>query len=164
MVDYSPPPPPPVSLPAPARSPAPARPSKADALKAAAAGPAATVVALVTALSGLVAAVTTWSDSQATARIAYETLRIASERQAVQIEACRQSQLEQTSWIEGLSGRLERRAVTTEKAIKTKVTRPAATLAPPMAVEPAPKAPPPPVALEPSALPSFEGLAERSSR
>jgi hypothetical protein len=161
MVDYSPPPPPPVSLPAPARS---SRPSKVDALRTAASGPAATVVALVTALSGLTAAITAWSDSQATARLAYETLRLASERQAIQIEACRQSQLQQTSWIEELSGRLERRQVTTEKAIKTKVTRPAAAPVPPIAVEPAPPAPVPPIALELAALPPFDGLAERSSR
>jgi hypothetical protein len=157
MVDYSPPPDPPSPDPAP-------RPSKIDALKTAASGPAATVVALVTALSGLTAAITTWSDSQATARVAYETLRLASERNAVQIEACRQSQLQQTSWIEELSGRLERRQVTTEKAIKAKVTRPAAAPVPAPVVEPAPPAPAPPIALEPSALPPFEALALRAQR
>lgn len=154
MVDYS----------APPSSLVPARPSRIDALKTAASGPTTTVVALVTALSGLAAAITTWSESQATARVAYETLRLASERQAIQIEACRQSQLEQTSWIEELSGRLERRQVNTEKAITRKVTRatapPAAALVP---LEPAPKAPPPPIALEPAALPPFEGLAPRGS-
>jgi hypothetical protein len=156
MVDYSVP----ASSPAPSpREPSP-RPSKIDALKTAASGPAATMVAIVTALSGLVAAVTTWQQGQDTARVAYETLRVASERNAVQIEACRQSQLEQTSWIEELSGRLERRQVSTEKAIKTKVTRPAAAPVPAPVLEPAPKAPPPPVAVAPSALPSFEALAQ----
>jgi hypothetical protein len=122
------------------------------------------VVALVTALSGLVAAFTTYQESQQTARVAYETLRVASERNAVGLEACRQSQLEQTSWIQDLSGRLERRQVTTEKAIKTKVTKPTAPPAPPIAVEPAPPAPPAPAPLEPSALPPFDGLTLRAQR
>jgi hypothetical protein len=151
MTEFSPPPPPTVSL----------RPSKIDALKTAASGPAATVVALITAFSGFIAAVTTWQQSQDTARTAYETLRDASERNAVQIEACRQSQLEQTSWIEELSGRLERRQVTTEKAIKTKVTRPAAVPVPAPIVEPAPPPPAPPVALAPATLPPFERLQEK---
>jgi hypothetical protein len=138
------------------------RPSKVDALKGAASGPAATVTALLAALSGLVTAVTMWSNSQATARVAYETLRVATERNGVQIEACLQSQLKQTTWIEELSERLERRQATTEKAIKTKVTRPAAAPVPTPVVEPAPKAPPLPAPLAPSTLPPFDALAQRA--
>lgn len=149
MVDYSAPPA------------QPERPSKIDSLKTAASGPAATLVALVTALSGLVAAFTTWSQSQETARTAYETLRVATERNAVQIEACRRSQLEQTTWIEELSGRLERRQASAEKAITRKVTKATAAPVPAAVVEPAPKAPPPPAPVEPAALPSFDGLAQK---
>jgi hypothetical protein len=152
MVDYSPTPDPPLS---PAT---PERPSKIDALKTAASGPTATVVALVTALSGLTAAITTWSDNQRTARLSYETLRAASEQHSAQIEACRQGLLQQTSWIQEVSGVLERRQATTEKVIKTKVTRPAAVPVPAPVVEPAPPAPAPPAVLEPSALPPFDRL------
>jgi hypothetical protein len=151
MADFSLGPPPTIAL----------RPSKIDALKSVASGPVATGIAFVTALSGLVAGLATLAETQATARLSYETLRAASERNAVQIEACRQSQLEQTSWIEELSGRLERRQATTEKVIKTKVTRPAATPVPALAVEPAPKAPPLPAPVAPSALPTFDGLAQK---
>jgi uncharacterized protein HemX len=147
MVDYSAPPE------------QPTRPSKVDSLKTAASGPAATLVAFVTAISGLIAAFTTWQQSQDTARAAYETLRVATERNAVQIEACRRSQLEQTTWIEELSGRLERRQASAEKAITRKVTKPTAAPAPAPVVEPAPKAPPPPAPVEPAALPSFDVLA-----
>jgi len=158
MVDYSLPAGPPQPQPPP---PGGLRPSAFDALKHAASNPAAVIVAIVTAVSAITTALKTSSDNEATARLAYETLRAASERHAVQIEACRQSQLEQTSWIEELSGRLERRQATTEKAITRKVTKATAPPAAAPVVEPAPKAPPPPAPLEPSALPSFDGLALR---
>lgn len=157
MVDYSQTPDPPSPDPAP-------RPSKIDALKLAASSPAAVMVAVVTALGAITTAITTWQQNQDTARLSYETLRAASERHGVQIEACRQSLLEQTAWIGELSGRLERRQVTTEKAIKAKVTRPAAAPVPTPVVEPTPPAPAPPEPLEAAALPPFDGLALRAQR
>lgn len=157
MVDYSLPAAPRLPPPA-AAPPPPERPSKIDALKAAAAPGAPVVLAIITALG---AAFTTWSQTQDTARLSYETLRAASERNGVQIEACRQSQLELTTWVEELSGRLERRQVVTEKAVARKVTRAAAPPVPLPVLEPAPPAPPPPAPIAPSALPSFDGLALR---
>jgi hypothetical protein len=164
MVDYSAPPERPERLPTPDPIRFVERPSRIDALKLAVGGNPAVVSAIVLALGAITTALATWSTSQDTARLSYEALRAASERHGIQIEACRQSLLQQTSWIEELSGRLERRQVTTEKAIKAKVTRPAAAPVPAPVVEPAPPAPAPPAPLEPSALPPFDGLALRAQR
>jgi hypothetical protein len=143
--------------------PAPVRPSTFDALKHAASNPATVMGVLVMAITALTTALKTSADNEAQARLAYEALRAASERHGVQIEACRQSQLEQTVWIEELSNRLERRQATTEKVIKTKVTRAAAAPVAPVVVEPAPKPPAAPAPLAPSALPPFDGLALRGA-
>jgi hypothetical protein len=138
------------------------RPSKVDALKSAASNPAAVIVAILTALSAITTALKTSSDNEATARVSYETLRAAVERNAAQNETCRQSTLELTSWVKELSDRLERRQVTTEKVIKTKVTRAAAAPVPAPVVEPAPPAPALPAPSAPSALPTFDGLGLRA--
>jgi len=164
MVDYSlpaaPPQPPPAAPPPPAL-----RPSTFDALKHAAGNPAAVVVAILTAISAITTALKTSSDNEATARLAYETLRAASERNAAANESCRQGLLEVRAWVEELSSRFEQRSVATEKAVARKVTRAAAPpLPPPMTATPVPKAPPAPAPLEPSALPSFDGLELREQR
>jgi len=155
VVDYSLPAGAPLGSPRPPTS---LRPSRIDALKSAASGPTATVAALVTALTGLIAAAQSWTESQATARAAYETLRIASDRNTVQIEACRESQLQQTRWIEELSARIERRQASTEKAIKQ--SKPPASIPKPV-IDPAPKPPAPPAPVETPVLPPFDGLTLR---
>jgi hypothetical protein len=155
MVDYS------LPAGAPPTPPTPPRPSAFDSLKHIASNPAAAVLAILTGISAITTALKTSADNAATDRLAYETLRAESARHGVQIEACRQSLLQQTTWIEELSERLERRQVSTEKAITRKVTKATAQPVPPPVVEPAPKAPPAPAPLEPSALPSFDGLAPR---
>lgn len=165
MVDYSLPPLGPPRRPRePDQEPErPERPSRIDALKHAATNPAAGwVSAAVMLATAVTTALKTSSDAEAQTRMAYEALRAASERHGVQIEACRQSQLEQTAWIEDLSGRLERRQASTEKVIKTKVTRAAAAPVPAPVVEPAPKAPQAPAPLEPTELPPFDGLELRA--
>ena len=117
------------------------------------------MVALVTALGGLLTAWQTYQESQQTARTSYETLREASKTNTAQIEACRQGQLELRTWVEELASRFEQRQVTTEKAVARKVTSSrAAPLPTPPVLAPAPKAPPVPVVPEPPALPTFDKL------
>lgn len=165
MVDYSmraeppppqqpPPPPPPPGL----------RPSTFDSLKHAAGNPAAGWVgALVMLVTAVTTALKTADDAEAKTRLAYETLAAQSERHGVQIEQCRQSQLQQTAWIEQNWGRLERQQEATEQTIATKVAKPKARPVPPPVVEPAPKAPPAPAPLEPTELPTFDALELRSN-
>jgi hypothetical protein len=163
MVDYSAPPearPPPPRRAPPEAEPEPEqRPSKIDALKHAL-NPAVST-AIVLALGAATTAITSWSSNQAKDRVAYETLRVASERNAAANESCRQGLLEVRTWVEQLAVIGEQRSVATEKAVARKVTRAAAPPLPPATpVAPLPKAPPAPAPLEPAALPSFDGLAQ----
>lgn len=134
------------------------RTSKIDQLKTAVGGPAGTSVAIITALSGLLAVVQTYQESRDTARVSYETLARAAEKNAADIALCRQEQLKVQAWMEGMALRFERKQETTEKALTRKVTRAAAPPAPPPVVEPAPKPPEPVVLPERAPLPTFESL------
>jgi hypothetical protein len=159
MVDYSLP----AAAPPPRRSPPEPeqRPSKVDALKHAVGGNPAVVSAIVLALGAITTAFTQWSANQARDRVAYETLREASEKNAAANESCRQGLLEVRTWVEQLAVLSEQRSVATEKAVARKVTRATASpLPPPAPVAPLPKAPPAPAPLEPAALPPFDGLAQ----
>lgn len=135
------------------------RPSKVDALKGAAT-PAATIVAVLGAISAIATALTGTANNAATDRVAYETLRAKSDTHDGQIAACIKSQAEQAAYIEELAGRIERRQATAEKAITRKVTRATAPPPPALVLEPAPKAPPLPAPIEPSALPPFDALPQ----
>ncbi len=118
-----------------------------------------TMLALVTAIGGLITSYERFEESQATSRASYETLKVAVERNATALAEQARSQAELRLWVQDLSERLERRQATTEKAIARKVTKPSApppiVLPPPEPVPPAPPTPPPPA---PAALPSFDGL------
>jgi len=137
----------------------PPRHSVAASLRTAASGPTGTVVAMITALGGLLTAWQTYQESQQTARASYETLREASQKNTAQIDALLRGQIDLRNWVEELSSRLEQRQVTTEKAVARKVTRSSAPPLPPP-VGPAPKAPPVPVVPEPAELPSFDEIEE----
>lgn len=119
-----------------------------------------TLLALVTALGGLITSYARFEESQATSRASYDTLKVAVERNATALAEQARSQAELRLWVQDLSERLERRQATTEKAIARKVTKPSApapvTLPPP---EPVPPAPPPPPAPAAPALPPFDALA-----
>lgn len=128
------------------------------ALKTAATSPFAPAIALATALTSAIGAWQAYQESQQVARASYETLKVASETNAAQLEALRKSQVDLRVYVEELSGRLERRQVSTEKAITRKVNKPSAPSLPPLPVEPAPKAPPPLETRAPTALPPFEAL------
>jgi hypothetical protein len=134
------------------------RPSMSAALKTAAASPLAPVIALVTAVSSAIGAWQAYQESQQVARASYETLKVASETQAAQLEALRKGQLDLRTWVEELSSLAQRRQLSTEKAITRKVTRASAPALPAPPVEPAPKAPPPPATAAPPSLPPFEKL------
>ena len=135
------------------------RPSVGDQLKTAAAGPYAPIIAVITALTGMIGAGwQAYEGTQTTARISYEALKAASEANTQAIEAIRQSQLETRTWVEELSAAAARRQATTEKAVARKVTKasaPPIAAAPPEAVPKAPPAPPPPV---PTRLLPFDAL------
>jgi hypothetical protein len=150
-------PPPPLSLPG-AALPSAARPSVSAALKTAVTGPLAPVIALLTAVTSAIGAWQAYQDSQQVARKSYETLKVASETQAAQLEALRKNQLELRTWVEELSSIAQRRQASTEKAITRKVTKASAPSLPAPPVEPAPKAPPPPATTAPASLPPFELL------
>lgn len=136
------------------------RPSKIDSLKSAVGGPSGTIIAIITALSGLVAVIQTYQESQQTARVSYDTLKAASEKNAAQIEICRKGQLDLQTWMEELTERFERRQVTTEKAITRKVTRAAAAPIAPLPIEPTLKPPVVPAVPELTPLPTFDKLKD----
>lgn len=153
MVDYSVPP-----------SPLSPRPSVSSQVKTAATGPVGTLVALVTAVGGLLTAWQTYQESQQTARASYETLATASQQNTIAIEACRQSQLELRSWVVELSSRSEQRTGSIEKQVARKVTKATApAAAPAIPVGPAPTAPPVPTPAAPPALPAFDKLSQKAS-
>jgi hypothetical protein len=133
------------------------RPSKIDQLKAVA-GPWGAIVAIVSALAVPLA---TYQNTRDTAHASYETLRVAVEKNATEIAACRQDQLNSQAWMEDIAVRLERKQQVAEQTIAGKVSKPKAPKPPPPVLEPAPK---PPVAAalpQPSApLPSFESLGD----
>ena len=128
------------------------------ALKTAATSPLAPVIALATAISSAIGAWQAYQDSQQVARASYETLKVASETQAAQLEALRKNQLELRTWVEELSSIAQRRQAVTEKAITRKVTKASAPSLPSAPVEPAPKAPPPPATPALASLPPFDAL------
>ena len=135
------------------------RPSVGDQLKLAAASPLTPVIALVTALTGMIGAGwQAYEGTQTTARVSYEALKKASEANTQAIEAIRQSQLETRTWVEELSAAAARRQASTEKAITRKVTKP--TAAPVVAAPPevVPKAPPAPSVPAPTRLLPFDAL------
>jgi hypothetical protein len=137
----------------------PTRPSVGDQLKTVAASPLTPVIALVTALTGMIGAGwQAYEGTQTTARVSYEALKAASEANTQAIEAIRQSQLETRTWVEELAAAAARRQATTEKAVARKVTKasaPPVVAAPPEVVPKAPPAPPPPV---PTRLLPFDAL------
>jgi len=128
------------------------RTSKIDQLKSAASGPAGTLAGTVLAIMvGLVSALQTYQASSETARVSYNTLKEASEKNAAQIEVCNKRQVELQTWVQELSERLERR----QKEITKKVK--------PTVIEPVPK---PPVAItvpESAPLPAFDALKQTIS-
>ena len=128
------------------------------ALKTAATSPITPVVALVAALTTGLKTWQAYEESRDVARVSYETLKVASETQAAQLEALRKGQLDLRTWVEELSLLAQRRQAVTEKAITRKVTRPSAPSLPSPLVEPAPKAPPPPATPAPASLPPFDAL------
>jgi hypothetical protein len=134
------------------------RPSPADMLG----GIPGTVLAILTALSGIVATFASYQESQANTKASYETLKVAVERNTETLATQARAQAETRLWVQDLSERLERRQANTEKAIARKVSKPSAK--PPVVVTPvelAPPAPPPnPPAPKPAELPSFEALSK----
>lgn len=124
-----------------------------------------TLLALATALGGLVTTYQSYQESQATSRASYETLKIAVERNTETLAAQARAQTELRHWVQDLSERLERRQTNTEKALARKVSKPASAPSSPASgapVELAPPAPPlPPPAPSPTALPPFDGLATK---
>jgi len=134
------------------------RTSKIDQLKATVAGPSGTILAIITALGGLIGVVQTYQESRDTARVSYETLARAVEKNASEIAACRQDQLNSQAWMEDMAVRFERKQETTEKALTRKVTRAAAPPVPAPVLEPPPKPPVAVVLPERAPLPTFEAL------
>ncbi len=120
-----------------------------------------TVVAMVTAVAGLLTTWLTAQQGEAVSRAAYEALKTRTEELGAQNAALREDQLLLRGWVEDLSERLERRQTLTETAIAKKVTKPAQKPTLP-SVEPVPKAPPPPPAPAPSPLPAFEALTQNT--
>lgn len=133
------------------------RPSKIDQLKAVA-GPWGAIVAIIGALAVPLA---TYQNTREIAHASYETLRVAVEKNASEIAACRQDQINSQVWMEDVSRRLERKQEVSEQAIAQKVTKPKAPRPPPPVLEPAPK---PPVAVilpeRAAPLPTFESLGD----
>ena len=132
------------------------RPSKIDALKAAAAGPYGPMIAMVMALLAAFQAYQTNQSSQSTARTSYETLRVAVEKNAAEIAICRQEIINSQGWTEDLAARIERKQVTVDKAVAK--VRPK-TIVPPFTEE-IPKPPEAAKLPEPTVLPKFEALPD----
>lgn len=88
------------------------RPSRLPpAVASAVGGLPGTLVAFMTALAGVVGAYQSYQGSQDTQRATYDTLRLQSEQQALQIAALQQGQLELRHWMEAIVYRLERSSV-----------------------------------------------------
>lgn len=134
------------------------RTSKIDQLKATVAGPSGTILAIITAVGGLIGVVQSYQESRDTARVSYETLARAVEKTAADVAACRQEQRNSQAWMEDMAVRFERKQETTEKQLTRKVTRAAAPPPPPPVLEPVPKPPVAVVLPERAPLPTFEAL------
>jgi hypothetical protein len=134
------------------------RPSKIDALKHAAAGPGGPITAIAAAIVAIVTAVQTYQESRDTARVSYDTLRLAVEKNAAEIAACRQDQVNSQAWMEDMAVRFEKKTEVTDKAVARKVTRSAAPPVPTPVLEPPPKPPVAVVLPERAPLPTFEAL------
>jgi hypothetical protein len=113
------------------------------------------MVAIATAVGGLVTALEGYESGQDTQRAAYEALKRADSEKSARIAELAQGQVELRAWVTELSGRLDERATNAERAIR-KVVKPKSPPLPP----PAPPPPAPPVAtITPSTpLPAFEQL------
>lgn len=124
------------------------------------AGVPGTLLAIATALGGLVTQYASYRDSEAVSRASYETLKAAVERNTEALAVQANAQAELRLWVQDLSERLERRQVNTENALARKVTRRSAPAAPIVVPpsEPVPPAPPPPPAPSPATLPPFDRL------
>lgn len=129
--------------------------SKIDQLKATATGPWGLAVTIIGALAVPLA---TYQNTRDTAHVSYETLRIAVEKNAADVAACRQDQVNSQAWMEDIALRLERKAVVTEQTVASKVTKPKAPKPPAPVLEPAPKPPVAVVLPERAPLPTFEAL------
>jgi hypothetical protein len=133
------------------------RPSKIDQLKTVAASPATTVVAIITAIGGLLGVFQTYQEGRDTARVSYTTLAQAVEKNASEIAACRQDVVNAQVWMEDIAQRFERKTEVTDKAIAQ--VRPRIRPAPAAPVlEPPPKPPIAVVLPERAPLPPFEAL------
>ncbi len=115
---------------------------------------AASLLALATAIGGVVTAWQTHQSGQDTLRAAYAALERADGQKSAQLAELAQQQLELRAWVTELSDRLDQRTTQTERAIR-KVVKPKTALPPPVP----PPAPPPAAEVTPSTpLPSFEEL------
>lgn len=70
-----------------------------------------TIIAMLTALAGAIGAYQTYQDGQNTSRATYDTLRLQSEQQSLQIAALQQGQADLRRWMEAIAYRLERASV-----------------------------------------------------
>lgn len=121
---------------------------------------AAALIALVTALGGIVASWRGYEGGQDTTRAAYEALRVRTEQQARQLEDVVRAQTEMRDWMSEASRKLDERTSNTERVLR-KVAKPKQVAPPLLPAEPAPPtAPPPPSAeVRPSVpLPPFDAL------
>lgn len=131
-----------------------------------------TCVAFLTAVAGVIGAMQSYQESQATARASYDALKVRLEQlAATQAQSSREA-LELRTWVEQLSARQERAQATVAEAVRPARVRPArrpgepaapatpVIIAPAPPAEPAPPAPAITPAPEPLALPPFEHLAK----
>jgi len=135
------------------------RPSKIDALKSVATGPAGPWAGIAAAV--VLAVLTQWQSRQSsddTARSSYEALKAASEANTAAIAALQKSQLETQQWVKELAAAAARRQAASERVIGSKVTKPSAKPVPTPPVEPVPPAPPAPPPPVPTRLVPFDAL------
>lgn len=117
-----------------------------------------TLLAIATAVAGIVTTIHNSQLGEDRDRAGYETLKLAVERNTEGLADNARSDAELRVWVQELSERLERRQAITEKVIARKVTRPSAP-PPPPPVDPVPPPPPPPAPPAPATLPPFDALA-----
>ncbi len=120
-----------------------------------------TIIAMATALGGMLTAWQHYTESQATSRAGYDALKQASEQQATQIAALAQGQLELRSWVQELAGRLEKQQERVAKAVAKRQSSSAPAPIPPPPPPPAPPAPALQPAPTPAPLPAFDQLQQK---
>lgn len=130
------------------------------------AGLPGTLLALATAVGGIITTYQSYQDSQAVSRASYEQLKMAIERNTEADRARGQGQAELRLWVQELAERVDRRQTTTEKALVAKrVIKPPQLQAPPVVVIPPPEPQSPlqpmPQSQPPAELPPFDSLASR---